>query len=217
MDSNETSYIPPPPQQLTPQGVGFEGFPGPPHESSTHLSSQLNESTIAFCSVESRPKGEEPLAETPNSMPSPILEPAEKLAQEGEHQPSKLSLKRTRRRARRQLERTLKDMSIASVGTTMDTTDSAAEPDHKRQRRELKKGTRSGAPTAASLSKSGKANVTTHGPKSKGQQSSPPAGSSSEPQREAPAVSYGSKAAGGKPLMVSLRGSDEPLGKEHVV
>ena len=215
--TEELSYIPPLPQQLTPQGVGFEGFPGPPRESSTPLSPQLDESTIAYCSVESRPKGEEPLAETLNSMPSPIPEPAEKAPQEGEFQPSKASLKRARRRVRRQLERTLKDLSIASEGTTMDTTGSTVEPDHKRLRSELKKGNLSGAPTAASLTKSGKADAATHGPKSKGQQSSPPAGSSSEPQRKAPAVTYGSKAAGGKPLMVSLRGSDEPLDKEHVV
>ena len=235
MELNEDCSIPPPTQQSTPQGVGFEGFPGSPCESSTPLGSQLRESTIAFGSVESRPKDEkslaettnyrsvesrpmdeESLAETPNSMVSPIHVPAEKLAQDGEFQPSKQSLKRARRRARRQLTRNLKELSITSGGTTMDSTDSTA-PDHKRQRKEQQEGNLSGTPRAASLSKSGKAKVAKHGSKPKGRQSSPPAGSSSEPQRVAPAASYSSRAAGGKPLMVSLRGSDEPLGEDHVV
>ena len=267
----ETSYIPPPPQQSTPQGVGFEGFPGPPRESSTPLSSQLKESTIVFCSVESRPKGEEPLAETPNSMASPIHELAEKQAQEGEYQPngfegfpgsphestivhlsdksrpedeeslaettnsmaspihepaekraqeSKFKMSKQSRKSLRRARKLIQDfdeMSISTVETTLDTTVSAKEPDHKRQRSELTKGNLLGAPTAAPLSKSGKANEAKPASKPKGRQLSPPAGSSLEPQREAPAVSYSSRAAGGKPLMVTLRGSEEPLGEEHVI
>ena len=97
-----------------------------------------------------------------------------------------------------------------------DTTDLSMAPDHKRQRKEPTEGNQPGSSKKAPLATSGKDTVDEPVPSTKGQGLSQTKESPSDAQGKAPSASYGSKAAGGMPLVVSFRGSDDPLGMEQV-
>ena len=201
----DKSYIPPPTPQPAPSGASFEGFPRPPLVASTPENSSFPAETTPL-TTESKP--ENPPAATTSTPTSPTQGQAETAATVGEFQESKARAKRARRAASRKACRLAGNLSSMSLSNTVsDTTnDSVTAPDRKRQRREPTEGNQSGGPKKAPTASSGKAAVAKPVPGPEGQQSSPP---------RTPAASYSLAAAGGKPLTVSFRGSDKPLGEEQ--